>query len=48
MVKLLLEHGADPIEADAEPWATPVAWAKKTGRHDVAALLEKAAARRIP
>ena len=31
MVKLLLERGADPLEADAEPWATPAAWAKKDG-----------------
>lgn len=32
-VRLLLEHGADPAEADAEPWATPKAWALKK-RHD--------------
>jgi hypothetical protein len=44
MVRLLLERGADPIEADAEPWASPAAWAKKTDRHDAAMLLEKAAA----
>jgi ankyrin repeat protein len=36
-VKLLLERGADPVEADAEPWATPSAWAKKMN-HD--AVLE--------
>jgi ankyrin repeat protein len=35
LVKLLLECGADPIEADAEPWATPRAWAEK-GSHDAA------------
>lgn len=45
MVTLLLEHGADPIEADAKPWASPLAWAKKTRRHDVATLLENAAGR---
>ena len=39
MVKLLLERGADPIEARAEPWATPGAWAKKMGHREVAALL---------
>jgi hypothetical protein len=39
MVKLLLERGADPIEAGAEPWATPGAWAKKMGHREVAALL---------
>jgi ankyrin repeat protein len=32
-VKLLLERGADPVESDAEPWATPIAWAQKM-RHD--------------
>jgi ankyrin repeat protein len=32
-VKLLLERGADPIETDAEPWATPSAWAQKM-KHD--------------
>ena len=32
-VKLLLERGADPIETDAEPWATPRAWAQKM-KHD--------------
>ena len=40
MVKLLLERGADPIEAAAEPWATPSAWARKKGHRDIAALLE--------
>ena len=28
LVKLLLERGADPREADAEAWATPAAWAR--------------------
>jgi hypothetical protein len=32
-VKLLLDRGADPIETDAEPWATPRAWAQKM-KHD--------------
>lgn len=32
-VKLLLERGADPVETDAEPWATPMAWAQKM-KHD--------------
>jgi hypothetical protein len=39
LVKLFLERGADPIEPDAEPWATPSAWAKKTNHLDVLALL---------
>jgi ankyrin repeat protein len=33
LVKLLLERGADPAEAGAEPWATPRAWAEKM-KHD--------------
>ncbi len=32
IVKLLLERGADPVEADAEPWASPRAWAEKMHR----------------
>jgi len=31
LVRLLLERGADPVEADAEPWATPQAWAEMMG-----------------
>lgn len=31
LVKLLLARGADPIEADAEPWARPQAWAARSG-----------------
>jgi ankyrin repeat protein len=42
MVGLLLQHGADPVEADAEPWARPVAWARKAGRRDVELILEQA------
>jgi len=33
LVKLLLERGADRVEADAEAWATPRAWAER-GRHE--------------
>ncbi|HEV2689170.1 MAG TPA: ankyrin repeat domain-containing protein, partial [Bryobacteraceae bacterium] len=29
LVELLLARGAPPNEPDAEPWATPLAWAKK-------------------
>jgi ankyrin repeat protein len=32
-VKLLLARGADPVEADADRWATPSAWAQKM-KHD--------------
>jgi ankyrin repeat protein len=38
-VKLLLQRGADPVEADAERWATPRAWAEKMGHSDVRGLL---------
>ena len=38
MVKLLLERGADPIEASTEPWATPAAWAKKAGHPEIETL----------
>ena len=31
VAKALLERGADPVEADAEPWARPRAWAEKKG-----------------
>jgi ankyrin repeat protein len=34
LVRLMLERGADPAEADAEPWATPRAWAAKMGHND--------------
>ena len=35
LVKLFLDSGADPIEADAEPWATPMAWARRGGHTEV-------------
>ena len=38
-VKLLLERGADPVETDAEPWATPRAWAQKMKHDNVLQLL---------
>ena len=31
LVELFLARGADPVEADAEPWATPIAWARTNG-----------------
>ena len=40
LVRLLLDHGADPVEADAEPWATPRAWAVKSGDRAIAAMLD--------
>jgi ankyrin repeat protein len=39
MVKLLLERGADPVEPDAEPWATPKAWASKMGHDGIVELI---------
>ena len=41
LVRLLLERGADPVEADAEPWATPRAWAQKMGCEGVLAVLRE-------
>jgi ankyrin repeat protein len=39
LVKLMLERGADPVEADAEPWATPLAWAEKRSHQAVLDVL---------
>jgi ankyrin repeat protein len=39
LVRLFLDRGGDPVEADAEPWATPVAWAEKKGHGGVLAML---------
>jgi ankyrin repeat protein len=41
VAKALLEHGADPVEADGEPWARPRAWAEKMGHADVLAVLRE-------
>jgi hypothetical protein len=41
MVKLFVARGADPIEADAEPWATPRTWAEKTQRPEILRLLDQ-------
>ncbi len=42
MVKLFLARGADPVEADAEPWATPRAWAEKMRLPKIVELLDSA------
>ena len=42
MVKLFLARGADSVEADAEPWATPRAWAEKMHRPEIVELLDSA------
>jgi hypothetical protein len=39
LVKLFLYRGADPVESDAESWATPRAWAEKGNHSAVLALL---------
>jgi hypothetical protein len=39
LVHLFLSRGADPVEADAEPWARPRAWAEKMQHPDVLAAL---------
>jgi ankyrin repeat protein len=41
LVKLLLERGADPVEAAAEPWATPRAWAEKMGHRAILDVLRE-------
>jgi hypothetical protein len=41
LVELYLERGADPVESDAEPWATPTAWAAKMGHDNVLKVLRK-------
>jgi len=38
---LMLEQGADPVEADAEPWARPRAWAEKRGHVEIIELLRR-------
>jgi len=40
-VKLLLERGADPIEGDAQPWATPMAWAQRMKHEGVVKILRR-------
>lgn len=43
LAALLLARCADPVEADAEPWAAPRAWAQKMQRPDIIAMLDAAA-----
>jgi ankyrin repeat protein len=42
LVKLFLARGADPVEADAEPWTTPRAWAEKMHYPEIVELLNAA------
>ena len=39
LARLFLDRGADPVEADADPWATPLAWAEKKGNAEILAIL---------
>jgi ankyrin repeat protein len=39
LIQLFLKRGADPIEDDAERWATPRAWAEAKGHSEVLALI---------
>ena len=39
IVRELLRRGVDPVEADAEPWATPRAWAEKMQHREIVAML---------
>ena len=40
LVRLLLERGADPAEAQTKPWARPLAWARRYDHREVVRLLE--------
>ena len=42
LVKLFLARGADPVEAGAEPWATPKAWAASKDHQEILDLLRAA------
>ena len=41
LVELLLARRADPIEAGAEPWATPLAWAERRQHAEIASILRQ-------
>lgn len=41
VARLMLEYGADPLEADVEPWARPRAWAEKRGHAEIVELLRR-------
>jgi hypothetical protein len=40
MATFLLSHGAKRMLPDDEPWATPVAWARRRGYTQLVELLE--------
>jgi ankyrin repeat protein len=39
VAELMLEYGADAVEAHAEPWARPRAWAERCGHQEMIELL---------
>src|SRR4026208_1717736 len=41
LVTLLLARGADPIEPEAEPWATPLASAERRQHARIASILRQ-------
>jgi ankyrin repeat protein len=41
LVELLISRGAPVHETDAEPWASPIAWARKMNHAAILALLER-------
>jgi hypothetical protein len=41
LAALLIARGAPVDEPDAEPWATPRAWAAKMNRHAILEMLSK-------
>jgi uncharacterized protein len=47
LVRLLLTRRADPVEADAKPWASPLAWARARGHKKMEINLLKAVARQL-
>jgi hypothetical protein len=40
MAEVLIARGALVEEADAEPWATPIAWAKRMNHRQILSLLD--------
>jgi ankyrin repeat protein len=41
LVELFLARGADPIERDTEPWATPASWAARMNHPEIVARLAR-------
>jgi hypothetical protein len=40
LAELLIRRGAPVQETDAEPWATPVAWARRMNHGEILKLLD--------